>query len=368
MATSLNNAVSRLEREVHDESIDFIELQGKFGGGGSESSEDRSQKVLQLTKAIQSYSCRLKVLSLRNNFLANSEVPSLIDAIGFLPLLEKLVVFHHDLGDDMVELLVNRLACSGDSVANVDDLIPGVRSSSMTSPLSDLTQLYLSHCKIGCKGAAKIADALVGTSSFSGECNRLKHLQVLSLGSNNIGESGALSLAKAFAKCPSLHRMVLHGNEDLSSNTNELVQYALDPIGWQQSINTERHATPMTIITSLVKSYVEFRWQKDHVLIRAHELARQKLLQEIYKNNSTFVDDKFEDMPELLSWMGRVGLCSKPPCQSNFGEDASGLSCLSRRHSYRCKECTSCNNIHLNDVYSLVRRMPHLVQWFRSVK
>lgn len=359
MAASLNNAVYRLEREVHDESIDFIELWGKFGS--SKSSEDRSQKVLQLSKAIQSYSCRLKVLSLHNNFLANSEVPFVIVGIGSLHLLEKLVIFHHDLGDDVVELLVDALACSNDNRADVDDPIPTTMPSSMTY----LRELYLSHCNIGCKGAAKIAEALVSTSSVGGECNRLKHLQVLSLGSNKIHESGASSLAKAFAQCPSLHRIVLHGNKDLTSGTNELVRYALDPIGWQQSINTKRHATPMSIITPLVISYVESRWQKDRVLIRPFELSRQKLLQEIYKNHSTFVDDKFEEIPELLSWMGRIGMCSLPACQSNFSE---GLSGLARSHAYGCQECPSCKNIHLNDVYLLVRRMPHLTQWFRSVK
>jgi hypothetical protein len=292
-------------------------------------------------------------------------MPMLFDVLCHLHLLEKLVIFHHHLGDELVELLMNKLTSAD------EDLDCHNENQQASDCVSGLKELYLSHCSIGCKGALKIAAALVGDSTSCGDFNRLKHLQVLSLGSNRIKKEGASSLARVFAECPSLHRMVLHGNEGLStSDADELVQYALDPDGWQQSINTQgmkAHATPMATIIPLIIFYVQSRWQRDRVLVRPYELARQKLLEEIHKKESTFVDDRLEEMPEILSWMGRVGMCSKPPsnCQSQL---IGSTPLLARYHSFGCKDnCQGCRNVHLNDLYLLMKRMPHLAQLLTDV-
>lgn len=374
MATAVTNAIRRLQREKNDDSINCIDLRGKLSSAQA-SEEDQSQVVLELTKTIaQNYSSRLKVLSLHNNFLRKEEIHLLISVLDDLHLLEKVVVFHHDLGDDLVELLVdtftgsrsenNRLRVDTSSSPAAD----GAPHSQSTK--SALKELYLSHCNIGCKGALKIVDAMVGPSSEH-KFNRLKYLRVLSLGSNKINKKGASFLAKMFAWCPSLHRLVLHGNEGLSSSdTNEFVQCVLDPNGWQQSTGKQhQHAVPMSIISPLIMTYVESRWKRDRVLLRPYDLARENLLKEMYKNHSTFVDDMFEEIPELLSWIGRVGMCSKPPnCQSQQSGHERSLSQLAMCHSYGCKECSGCSNTHLNDVYVLIRRMPHLAKWFRNMK
>lgn len=369
MAASLSNTISRLEREKHEDAIDFIDIRGKFNSSGKNREEDRNRDVLQLTKAIQSYSCRLKVFSLHNNLLSHNEMPSLINVLGDLVLLEKLVIFHHDLNDDMVVLLVDKLTSTyiDCEIEDKNDSKIYENESSVGSLSSGLKELYLSHCNIGCRGALTIAEACAGTENV----NRLKCLKVLSLGSNRIGKQGGLCLAKLFALCPSLHRMVLHGNEGLTIDTDDqFIQYALDPKGWQQSIEMQRiHTTPMNVIAPLIISYVKSRWTRDRVLVRPYELARQRLLEEMYKNESTFVDDKFQLMPEIISWVGRVGICSAPSsCQSELSEDSRRLTRQPGCHSYGCKECIVCDNIHLNDIYLLIRRLPHLAEWFRGTK
>lgn len=368
MAASLSNTIRRLERQKDDNAINFIDMRGKLTSCGENTEEDRNREVLQLTEAIQSYSSRLKVFSLHNNLLSNGEMPALIKVLGDLVVLEKLVIFHHDLKDDMVGLLVDRLSGSyiNSDIRNWDDPKIYENNAAERPSVSGLKELYLSHCNIGCKGALKIAEALVDSSLPSENVNRLKCLQVLSLGSNKIDKEGGLSLAKVFASYPSLHRMVLHGNEGLTSDTDEeFLRYAFDPNGWQQSIGSQRiHAAPMNMIASLVIPYVRSRWTRDRVLIRPYELSRERLLEAICKKDSTFVDDKFEEMPEMISWVGRVGMCSKPPsCQSQLSEDSRGLC-----HSDGCHECAACNNIHLNDIYLIMKRLPHLAEWFQGAK
>lgn len=208
---------------------------------------------------------------------------------------------------------------------------------------------------------------------------KLKYLQVLSLGSNRIRKDGAASLAKAFGLCP-LHRLVLHGNKDLaSSDTIDLFRFALTPDGWQRSVvkgyyeektdgRSKFHATPMAVITPLIFVHVRNRWVTDHVLVRPFELARKLLLQEIYKKDSSYVDDRIDEMPQVLSWMGRVGTCSRPPNhQSQLGNNSGEITQLAMCHSDGCKECQACKNTHFNDIYLLMRKMPQMAEWFRNI-
>ena len=355
MSAFLISSIRRLEREQQDDKISSIDLRGRGSSTGHSAEEEcvpRREKVLHLTRVIQSnYSCRLKELSLHNIFLKHDEMPALFGILGDLHLLEKLVIFHHDLGDDMVGLLVDSLA--------------GSRGS------TGLKELYLSHCNIKCKGASRIAGALTLSSSSSDDdtlrnnCNKLEYLQILSLGSNQIKKEGAKFLAKAFGQSRHLHRLVLHGNDGLlSDDMKDMVRYALTSEGWQQAaVGSKAHATPMDILSPLVISHVSYRWEKDRVLVRPYELARNSLLEEVYSKESSYIDDRFKKMPDILSWMGRVGICSKPPSSDrNYSRRAS------LPHSSDCNKCAACKNIHLNDIYVLMRKKPHLALWFRSTQ
>lgn len=114
MSALLMSAIRRLEQDQNDDAISCIDLRGKHSSETlEESSVPHPEDVLRLTRAIQSYSCRLKVLSMHTNFLGRRDMPALFDVLVDLPSIEKLVIFHHDLADDMVGLLLHALTGSG---------------------------------------------------------------------------------------------------------------------------------------------------------------------------------------------------------------------------------------------------------------
>eukprot|EP00580_Thalassiosira_gravida_P005971 CAMPEP_0201653696 /NCGR_PEP_ID=MMETSP0493-20130528/45118_1 /ASSEMBLY_ACC=CAM_ASM_000838 /TAXON_ID=420259 /ORGANISM="Thalassiosira gravida, Strain GMp14c1" /LENGTH=269 /DNA_ID=CAMNT_0048130235 /DNA_START=159 /DNA_END=968 /DNA_ORIENTATION=+ len=236
--------------------------------------------------------------------------------------------------------------------------------------------------------------------------NKLKHLQVLSLGSNQIQEKGTLYLARAFGRHPSLQRMVLHGNHQciasslLSSSSmpshnskllleNEkkskimsVVCHALNPAGWQrrrqEGPTISSTPTPTTrameIFTPLILPHIRNRWYKDHVLVRPHDLLRRRLREEMYKHHSTFIDTNLEDLPDIFAWMGRIGPC----CRQTSLHSSSFDNTLHSRIKGMCFRnpmsgwdeqqcCGGCAAVGLNNFYELFGRIPHLVDWFRGI-
>ena len=77
---------------------------------------------------------QLKSLALHNHFLDPSELPLLFDALPVIPSLDSLVLFHHDLCDDGVELLMQTLL--------------GRKNTGSTTATTALKELYISHCNV----------------------------------------------------------------------------------------------------------------------------------------------------------------------------------------------------------------------------
>eukprot|EP00581_Thalassiosira_minuscula_P003881 CAMPEP_0183746118 /NCGR_PEP_ID=MMETSP0737-20130205/66591_1 /TAXON_ID=385413 /ORGANISM="Thalassiosira miniscula, Strain CCMP1093" /LENGTH=349 /DNA_ID=CAMNT_0025981799 /DNA_START=67 /DNA_END=1117 /DNA_ORIENTATION=- len=325
-SSSLASATTRLEEG--DEALTSIDLRGK--GGRSASGALRRPdapvprpKIRRFVSALErignpapflqpSRSCQLKYLALHNHFLDPCELPLLFDALPLISSLETLVLFHHDVGDEGVDLLMKALV----GARRGGELGSGSRTMATTSKgsASGLKELFLSHCNISCTGAYAIANAL--EKSFSSSCmdrNKLSFLHVLSLGSNKIKDAGALSLARAFGRHPSLQRMVLHGNAGISSsstlpNHSKLVKesevpmflHALNPTGWQGVSGTTPTPLALSMFVPLILPHIQRRWGKDLVLVRPHELLRDRLREEMYRKGSSFVDSNLEVIPDLL--------------------------------------------------------------------
>ncbi len=302
---------------------------------------------------------QLKSLALHNHFLDPIDLPLMFDALRFIPALDSLVLFHHDLGDSGVQLLMQALL-----------------GSKETAPLREL---YLSHCGITCKGAEAIADALLQSSRSTG--GKLSCLRVLSLGSNQIKTEGTLCLARAFAKYPSLHRLVMHGNkgipDEMKDESKKHIFYkAIVPTGWQRNIprNTATSATitnpstvAMTVLSPLILPHVQRRWERDRVLIRPYEELRRNLKHEMYKKDSTFVDSasQLKLMPDIVAYMAREGMCHKQTSLNSHFDYLKGGT--NKCHSEGCDDiCPACACTGLNDVYELLHRMPHLLCLIRN--
>lgn len=388
---ALMPAIIRLEQQ--DVWMSGIDLRGKGKRRRQSDEEHRdapSHLIEKFSLALKYYDRpQLKTLALHNHFLDPKELPLLFDALPFIPSLDSLVIFHHDLGDDGVELLLQTLMCKTDSPTskvkkdNVDDETLSTTSSfgQQTTPLKEL---FLSHCNISCTGAASIANALQQSSdaqSCTNKNNKLKCLQVLSLGSNKIKREGAFCLAKAFGHYPALNRLVLHGNKDILDEMNDesrkhIFYQAITPIGWQRKIN-ERNCTTTTITTPttiamavlspLILPHIQRRWEKDRVLIRPYDELRRQLKHQMYKTNSTFVDSEsnLKLMPDILAWMARLDMCQKQTSMSSPSEALNPR--VKKTHTEGCEICPSCACTGMSDVYELLHRMPHLLCLLRGI-
>mmetsp|Transcript_27709 Transcript_27709/g.49930 ORF Transcript_27709/g.49930 Transcript_27709/m.49930 type:complete len:436 (-) Transcript_27709:195-1502(-) len=406
-SSSLASATARLEE--HDAALTSIDLRGKGSHSGRLERSDAPvprPKIRRFTAAFRHHhdhpppslqpsgSCQLTYLALHNHFLDPCELPFLFDALPSIPSLETLVLFHHDVGDEGVELLMQALTSTSnggeinsDGRTNEKISHDDLAVSKTTENAWGLKELYLSHCNVSCKGASAIANALDHSSSASSTSgNKLKYLQVLSLGSNQIKERGALSLARAFGRYPSLQRMVLHGNQGIASSSPlsshaklereskmSIFHHALIPTGWQglSAIPTDHKSTQLTpttlamsIFAPLVLPHIQRRWEKDHVLVRPYDLLRQRLREEMYRKDSTFVDYNLLAMPDLFSWMGREGACCR---QTSLHSRSFNLHGRGVCHSSGCEQCRACAIIHLNDLHELLMYMPHLIALFQSI-
>jgi hypothetical protein len=374
---SLMPAIMRLEQR--DARLSSIDLRGKGkrqqklrADGDTMIKELPSPLIEKFALALMHYDRpQLKSLALHNHFLDPVELPLMFDALRFVPSLDSLILFHHDLGDHGVNLLMQAL-------------------SSCSQKTTPLKELYLSHCSITCTGAKAIADAL-NKSSRTEDCSddiscKLACLQVLSLGSNQIKLEGAFCLARAFAKYPPLHRLVLHGNRDiLDEMTDESKKHifyqAIKPAGWQrkslQSQRTTSLATtsnPTTIalavLSPLILPHIQRRWEKDRVLIRPYEELRRQLKHELYnKRDSRLMDSesKLKLMPDVLAYIARKEMCHKQTSLSshfvNLNVNANGNA---KCHSGGCEICPACTCTGLNDVYELLHHMPHILCLLRN--
>ena len=122
----------------------------------------------------------------------------------------------------------------------------------------------------------------------------------------------------------------------------------------------------MTIFAPLILPHIQHRWEKDRVLVRPHDLLRKRLREEMYKKESTFVDDHLEIMPEIISWVGREGSCDMQTSMHSQSFNLRGgriMLC----HSSACEHCQACATIRLNDVNELFLRMPHIVALFQTI-
>jgi hypothetical protein len=209
----------------------------------------------------------------------------------------------------------------------------------------------------------------------------LSCLQVLSLGSNKIKREGALHLARAFSKYPSLHRVVLHNNKDLDDEIKDesgrqIFHQALVPTGWERTTRNTTSPTPsttaMAVLSPLILPNVLSRWKHDKVLIRPYEELRRQLKHCMYKKDSTFVDSEsqLKIMPDILAWMSREHMCHKQTSLNshfdynmNLGSTIEKVKCV---HSGTCSICPACACAGLNDVYELLQRMPHLLCLLRN--
>ena len=159
-----------LRLEQRDCQLTSIDLRGK-GKRRSDDCGDHDQDREVINPLLEKFALALKYydrphlksVALHNHVLNQAEFPLMFDALKKIPALDSLIIFHHDLANDGVQLLVQALL-----------------ESKETAPLKEL---YLSHCGITCKGAAAIADALHYSTTNCTD-DKLSCLHVLSLGSN----------------------------------------------------------------------------------------------------------------------------------------------------------------------------------------
>lgn len=145
---ALMPAILRLEQR--DEWMTSIDLRGK---GKSTRYDNNHQDdeliehkpsplIEKFTIALQD--CRgpkLQSLALHNHFLDRSELPLVFEALPYLPSLSSLILFHHDLCDDGVELLMQTL--QGNKYRKGD-----VLQQNITATTIPLKELFLSHCNV----------------------------------------------------------------------------------------------------------------------------------------------------------------------------------------------------------------------------
>jgi hypothetical protein len=402
--------------------------------------------------------CSLRSVSLHNRLLEKSELPHLVGALPLVPTLEVLVIFNHDVGDDGAMMLMECLTGSASKIADgVDggsgrsgDAPPArafadmsmttttttttrttrtttTTQISMTHPKScGLRELYLSHCGIGCRGARAIAAALDDSRACDGgdddgrdidDDNRLKCLQVLSLGSNLIEWEGATPLAIAFGTFAPLQRLVLNGNRGLNvfdrhprtghpiANEHQrgerhrrersMIRRAFVATGWgcprpphsippsgdsdaPASRRAAAKSAPVSeramseIFVPLVLRYVTRRWEEDRVLIRPHDVLRARLREATLTPGgggyAEYVDEHADCVPDVLSYLGRVGACCKQtslhssPCSVNWARESRTIV----SHSTGWEICRACSAVHLGDLYDLLKHIPHLVATLRD--
>jgi hypothetical protein len=132
---ALMPAILRLEQR--DEWMTSIDLRGK--GLKSTRHNNNQQDPLIEKFAIALQDCqgpKLKSLALHNHFLDRSELPLVFGALPYLPSLSSLILFHHDLCDDGVELLMQTLQGRK------------IRKGDVLQQNTPLKELFLSHCNV----------------------------------------------------------------------------------------------------------------------------------------------------------------------------------------------------------------------------
>ena len=405
--------------------------------------------------------CCLRHLSLHNRLLEKSELPHLFGALPHVPTLEVLVLFNHDVGDDGMVMLMEALAGNativdvdgntherqdgkykdnrdGNHIVDVSLDSLGFANLSMTEKtkhptpnnnttnIRGLRELYLSHCGIGCRGAQAIATAISNSyppscdidgddgkekkCGYDDDVNKLKCLQVISLGSNLIEWEGAISLATAFGKYPPLQRLVLHGNKGISANryprmgystANEyqleeryrrermMTRQVFHPVGWEclrplsstTTLQMTANIPPQEIskyamseiFVPLILRYVQRRWEQDRVLVRSHETLRTRLRDVMMTHEggqyTKYIDEHINYLPDMLSYLGRVGVCYRHTSMHNDIDltwNSTGIREKTNpiQHSSGWEPCQACRKIHLGDLYDLFKHLPHLVALF----
>lgn len=146
---ALMPAILRLEQR--DEWMTSIDLRGKGKSTRHHNNQQQDDEVIEhkpspliekFTIALQD--CRgpkLQSLALHNHFLDRSELPLVFEALPYLPSLSSLILFHHDLCDDGVELLMQTL--QGNKFRKGD-----VLQQNITATTIPLKELFLSHCNV----------------------------------------------------------------------------------------------------------------------------------------------------------------------------------------------------------------------------
>jgi hypothetical protein len=459
-STSLSSATNRLERR--DSTLTSIDIRGAFGSRARRStvrrfvaalkrcsSSSSLQRSIHFPSQQQEYNstatafpwCCLRHLSLHNRLLEKSELPHLFGALPHVPTLEVLVLFNHDVGDDGTVMLMEALVGNATIVdvdGNTHDHIMDTSLDSLgfanlsmtmktkhptpnnnTTHIRGLRELYLSHCGIGCRGAQAIATAISNSyptscdidgddgkekkHGYDDDVNKLKCLQVLSLGSNLIEWEGAMSLATAFGKYPPLQRLVLHGNKGISANryprmghstANEyqleeryqrermMIRQVFHPVGWESlrlpsSTTTLQQMTATIppqeiskytmseIFVPLILRYVQRRWEQDRVLVRSHDTLRTRLRDVMMTNEggqyTKYIDEHINYLPDMLSYLGRVGVCYRHTSMHNNIDLWIREKTNPIQHSSGWEPCQACRIIHLGDLYELFKHLPHLV-------
>uniref|UniRef100_A0A671XTL9 NACHT domain-containing protein n=1 Tax=Sparus aurata TaxID=8175 RepID=A0A671XTL9_SPAAU len=130
--------------------------------------------------------CHIEHLAKLVNIHMHKRLPSQFDSIlaEGVPAVTDLHKLEFELGPDNGILALPKLW----------ELLPG---------LHNLQRLDLENCKVGDKGAEKLADALVS----------LRFLEILNLSQNCIGDQGVKKLATTLRDLPKLHCLSLYSNE-----------------------------------------------------------------------------------------------------------------------------------------------------------
>ena len=139
---ALMPAILRLEQR--DEWMTSIDLRGKgkskrqHNNQNDELIEHKPSPLIEkFTIALQDcQGPKLKSLALHNHFLDHSELPLVFGALPYLPSLSSLILFHHDLCDDGVELLMQTLQGRK------------IRKGDVLQQNTPLKELFLSHCNV----------------------------------------------------------------------------------------------------------------------------------------------------------------------------------------------------------------------------
>ena len=234
----------------------------------------------------------LRQLSLANNSIDDGSVKVLVCGLMECDCLNYLSFEHNIIGDDGLDVLIQRLPAS---VTIVD-----MRSNAVTLtrqlPLLRFEELYLSGNALSPVGPRFIADSLANPKCC---------LEALGLYHINIGDEGLTSLAESLRSNQRLTRMLLVWSNITESGWNAFSSALCD----KTSINAT-HGSNHTLqwlgtthanIPQDVETMLQLNSDQDKSRVAAAKILRTHL----HLDMKPLFDRRLDLLPRVVAWLGR---------------------------------------------------------------